>query len=77
ELVARGLRYASEKVETVAGYVEALTPKRLANDLRGVSHSQPAWFFGGAFVLGLALGRFARTTSASASTPTRSPASPS
>lgn len=71
ELVARGLHYASDKAETVAGYVAELTPTRLATDLRDVSHKKPAWFFGGAFLLGLALGRFARSTAAYAGSTSR------
>lgn len=77
ELVARGLHYASDKAETVAGYIAELTPSRIASDLRNVSHSQPAWFFGGSFLLGLALGRFARSTAASETAPSRSFALPS
>lgn len=62
EITSQVLQYASEKVERVAGYVADLTPNRVADDLRSVAHKQPVWFFGSAFVLGLALGRFARST---------------
>jgi hypothetical protein len=62
ELVSSALHFASDNVETVAGYVEELSPEQVAEDLRDVARNRPAWFFGGAFVLGLALGRFARSS---------------
>jgi hypothetical protein len=65
DLAAQALHYASEKIEGVAGYVEELSPTRVAEDLRSVAHTRPIWFFGGAFALGLALGRFARSTGGS------------
>lgn len=64
DLAAQALHYASEKIDGVAGYMAELNPTRVAEDLRGVAHTRPVWFFGGAFVLGLALGRFARSTGA-------------
>jgi len=66
DVVSQALRYASDKVETAAGYVEELSPTRLADDLRGIASSKPLWFFGGAFALGLGLGRFARSSGESA-----------
>jgi hypothetical protein len=62
DLVAQCLDFASEKVEGVAYYVSEITPDQAAEDLRGIARDRPAWFFGGAFVIGLALGRFARAT---------------
>jgi hypothetical protein len=62
DLAAQALHYASEKIDGVAGYVAELSPTRVAEDLRNVAHTRPIWFFGGAFALGLALGRFARST---------------
>jgi hypothetical protein len=67
DLVAQCLHYAGDKVESVAGYVEELSPENAAEDLREVARDRPALFFGGAFVLGLALGRFARSTAGSLS----------
>ncbi|HKO92857.1 MAG TPA: hypothetical protein VJU61_16995 [Polyangiaceae bacterium] len=61
-LAAQALHYASDKIESVAGYVAELSPDRAAEDLRGVARSRPWWFYGGAFTLGLALGRFARSS---------------
>jgi hypothetical protein len=62
DLVAQCLHFAGEKFAGVAGYVDELTPDQIAEDLRDVARERPAWFFGGAFMLGLALGRFARST---------------
>lgn len=65
DVVAQCLHFASDKVESVAGYVEGMSTAGAAEDLRAVAKDRPAWFFGGAFVLGLALGRFARSTAGS------------
>ena len=62
ELAAHALRYASEKIERVAGYMAELSPNRVADDLRGVAKGHAGWFYGSAFALGLALGRFARSS---------------
>jgi hypothetical protein len=62
DVVAQCLDFASAKVESVAGYVSEITPEQAAEDLREIARDRPAWFFGGAFVIGLALGRFARAT---------------
>jgi hypothetical protein len=61
-IAGNALHYASDKVERVAGYVADLSPDGVAEDLRSVAKANPLWFFGGAFALGLALGRFARST---------------
>jgi hypothetical protein len=62
DLVAQCLHFAGDKVNGVASYVEELEPAKAAEDLRGLARDRPAWFFGGAFALGLALGRFARSS---------------
>lgn len=62
DLVADGLHYVSSKIDRVASYVESADPHRLADDLRDVARERPAWVFGGVFVLGLALGRFAKSS---------------
>lgn len=66
DVVAQCLHFASDKVESVAGYVAELNPTDASEDLRSFARERPAWFFGGAFVLGLALGRFARSTAEAA-----------
>jgi len=62
DLAAETLRYASDKIERVAGYVAELNPTGVAEDLRGIARSRPWWFYGGAFALGIVLGRFARSS---------------
>jgi hypothetical protein len=62
DLVADGLHYVGSKIDRVASYIESADPNRLAYDLRDVARERPAWFFGGVFVLGLALGRFAKSS---------------
>ena len=62
DMVSDGLHYVSRKVDTLASYVESAEPERLAGDLRELARERPAWFFGGSFVLGLALGRFVHAT---------------
>jgi hypothetical protein len=62
DLVAQCLHFASDKVAGAASYVEELEPARAADDLRELARERPAWFFGGAFALGLAIGRFARSS---------------
>lgn len=62
DVVAEGLHYVSERIERVAAYVDEADPNRFAHDLRDAVRERPIWFFGGAFVLGLALGRFAKSS---------------
>lgn len=57
---------AHQRIERVAGYVETLTPGDLANDVAELSRRRPGIFFGGAFILGLALGRFAKSSTGTA-----------
>jgi hypothetical protein len=61
---AHFLHYASDQVGRIASYVEDTEPSAVAEDLRGFARERPAWFFGGAFVLGLALGRFVHSSAA-------------
>jgi DNA anti-recombination protein RmuC len=67
--IASLLERASDQAERVASYVDRADPSTLASDLTRFARERPAWFYGGAFIAGLALGRFAKasTTSASAS----------
>lgn len=64
-LVAHGLHFVSDKVTRTADYLDELSPSSLAEDARALARSQPLWFFGGAFTLGLALGRFAKSSASS------------
>jgi len=58
DMAAHLLAAAGDKVERAASYIESIDPGRVAGDLRELAQERPAWFFGGAFSLGLALGRF-------------------
>jgi hypothetical protein len=62
DMLADGLQFVSGSVERLASYVESADPSRLAADVRELARERPGWFFGGTFVVGLALGRFAHST---------------
>ncbi|HTV17703.1 MAG TPA: hypothetical protein VMG12_03505 [Polyangiaceae bacterium] len=54
---------ASRGVENVARYVSSSDARRLLRDTEQLARRQPALFFGGAFLLGLAAGRFLKSSS--------------
>jgi hypothetical protein len=56
------LEVASDRIERVADYVSEATPGMLTDDLQRVARRRPGLFFGGAFLLGLGLGRFVRSS---------------
>jgi hypothetical protein len=53
---------ASARVERIASYVDEASAQAVASDLSRLARTSPAWFYGGAFLAGLALGRFARAS---------------
>lgn len=53
---------ASEQADRLASYVDTASPRTVASDLHNFARDKPAWFFGGAFIAGLALGRFAKSS---------------
>jgi hypothetical protein len=57
---------ASERIEQVAEYISNVTPGELANDVTSLARRSPALFFGGSFILGLALGRFVKSSASAA-----------
>lgn len=65
EQVSALLNIASEQVDRVAQYVDTATPRSVARDIERFAREKPAWFFGGAFLAGLALGRFAKSSAES------------
>lgn len=65
ELVAKYADTLSERIERVATYIGSLEPRTLMNDATRFAHERPAWFFGGAFILGLAAGRFLKSSQTS------------
>jgi hypothetical protein len=60
--VARYAELASEKIEQAAGYIGSADVRRTMRDVEGFARRQPALFFGGAFLLGLAAGRFLKSS---------------
>jgi hypothetical protein len=62
ELVSHYLDVASQGVGRVASYVSSTDPSRLGADVQHFARSRPVWFIGGAFVAGLAIGRFLRSS---------------
>jgi len=65
ESVASLLNVASDQVDRLASYVDTASPRSVASDLHNFAHNRPAWVFGGAFLAGLALGRFLKASSRS------------
>ena len=62
QMAARYADIASEGVERAARYVGSTDLSRAVRDLEGFARRQPALFFGGAFLVGLAAGRFLQST---------------
>lgn len=58
---------ASRGVEAVADYVASTDLRGLVRDSEGLARRQPVLFFGGAFMLGLAVGRFLKNAPPEAS----------
>jgi hypothetical protein len=54
---------ASRGIEGVAQYVSSTSAQSLIRDTEQLARRQPALFFGGAFLLGLAAGRFIKASS--------------
>jgi len=69
ESVASLLNVASDQVDRFASYVDTASPRSVASDVRNFVQDRPAWIFGGAFLAGLALGRFLKASSRTESTP--------
>jgi len=62
ETIARYVTAASSRVDSIASYVSTADPTRVLRDVQDLARDKPAWFFGGAFLLGLAAGRFLRAS---------------
>jgi hypothetical protein len=60
--VARYADSIGDGIDRVADYVGSLEPAALADDATRFARSRPAWFFGGAFLMGLAAGRFLKSS---------------
>jgi len=62
-LAAQLAERASRGIEGVAQYVSSTSAQSLIRDTERLARRQPALFFGGAFLLGLAAGRFIKASS--------------
>jgi hypothetical protein len=62
ESVARLADRASERFERAAEYVRLANPKQVMRDVAGFARREPAMFYGGAFLLGLAAARFLKSS---------------
>ncbi len=60
--VAHYADLAGERVDRVASYVSSADLRSTVRDVERFAKRQPAVFFGGAFLLGLAAGRFLRSS---------------
>ena len=60
--VREALGYVSQRANRLADYVSEVTPGAVADDLQSFARRRPGVFFGGAFLIGLSLGRFAKST---------------
>ncbi|HEX5659286.1 MAG TPA: hypothetical protein VFX59_18960 [Polyangiales bacterium] len=65
ELAQGLLDNASERVQRMAAYIDNARFEDVAQDLKSFASRQPAVFFGSAFLVGLALGRFAKSSGTS------------
>jgi len=62
EFIAGYVETASERIERIASYVSEADPRAVLHDVEDFARQRPAWFFGGAFLLGLAAGRFLKAS---------------
>jgi hypothetical protein len=62
EFIASYVETASERIERIATYVNEANPRDVLRDVEDFARQRPAWFFGGAFLLGLAAGRFLKAS---------------
>ena len=65
------LTTAGDRVERLADYVNDLEPGRVVEDLNSFARRHPGMFFGSAFLIGLGLGRFAKSSARMATGGTR------
>jgi hypothetical protein len=56
--IAEKANDASQRLDNIATYLNAADLGTLMRDTRTLARRNPGWFYGGAFVLGLAAGRF-------------------
>jgi len=74
--IAEKANDVGQRLDDVASYLSSAEVATLARDARNIARSNPGWFYGGAFVLGLAAGRFLRGATGTDGTVSRSRAQP-
>jgi hypothetical protein len=62
DMVARYAEKASDRIERAAQYLSTTEPRQIMRDAEGFGRREPAVFFGGAFLLGLVVGRFLKSS---------------
>jgi len=67
EAVARYIDMAGDRIDRAAEYLSTMEPQQVVRDVEGFARRQPAVFFGGAFLLGLAVARFVKSSQQSSS----------
>jgi hypothetical protein len=60
--VARYADTASDRIDRLATYIDSAEPAEMMNDFHDLARQKPAWFFGGALLLGLGAGRFLKSS---------------
>lgn len=68
EIVADYIEQAGDRVERLASYVSSVRMSDIGRDVTRFASERPAWFFGGTFLLGLAAGRFLKSTASESGT---------
>jgi hypothetical protein len=61
-LLAGFAERVGDGVDSVAGYVSDVTPRRIIQDTERIARRQPALFYGAALLVGLAAGRFIKSS---------------
>jgi hypothetical protein len=56
------LNQASARIEQAADYIQRARADEVLDDLGSLARTRPGLFFGGAFLVGLAVGRFAKSS---------------
>lgn len=67
-VVGRYADIAAERIERAARYIGDADPRAALQDIERFARRRPAVFFGGAFLVGLALGRFFKSSRGGATT---------
>jgi len=61
-VIANYAERASERIETIASFIETAEPQSLVRQGEDLARRNPLAFFGGSFVIGLTLGRFLKSS---------------